>query len=572
MNQEQLKLLAQARRRRAEAEGGGDQGGPPSDGQPWPTQTPIPLSPHERQQGRIASTGIGGIPVMDEASGALAGVSSLLKGKGFVPAYEAERDKFRKAAGDYQKENPWSAAGMSAVGSAPLALATGGVTAAPTLLGRMGQGAATGGAYGAATGFAGGEGGLQPRLEGAAKVGIPSAVMGAATPAITQGAANAGKWLGSRLGAIGTAGAVDPEIASLAQRAKALDVPIRPAQASPISAFRAADDQLSALPPILTGSSAKNPLRITPAAQHEKFTRALSRTVGEDAGSLTQDVMARVKSKIGNIYETVLPRNQIQPTPEVQGALSEIRDQAVEALDEDSIKPVLSALAKIEKKFGGGVLSGRQYQAMRAKGGMVSAVSDSQNPTVAHYGDKIREALDDAFQAQAQGNDGAAIRQAREWFRHYKILEPLAAKAPTGKISPTLLLGQVMKAYPDFASKGAGDIGDLARIGQQFIKAPPNSETAARSMVLRMLENPVGAAAKTAASPFIATIGRAMNSAINSPAAEARLVGNPLQQGIISGGNASVQPRGLAGLDPRMLGVMQALGLGRLMQPNNQAP
>lgn len=161
--------------------------------------TPIPLSPHELQQGRIASSGIGGIPIMDEVSGALAGVSSLLKGRGFMPAYEAERDKFRNAASNYQNENPWSAAGMSAVGSLPLLLVGGGTQAAATLPGRMAQGATAGGAYGAASGFAGGEGGAGNRALNAVEVGIPSAVLGGVTPAVAEGALGAGKWIGGKL-------------------------------------------------------------------------------------------------------------------------------------------------------------------------------------------------------------------------------------------------------------------------------------------------------------------------------------------------------------------------------------
>jgi len=367
----------------------------------------------------------------------------------------------------------------------------------------------------------------------------------------------------------GMAGKPDPNVVALAQRAQSLGVPVRPGQAASSRAVKVIDDQLAALPPSLTGNSAANPARITPDAQFEAFTRAVSKTIGEDAPALTPAVMAKAKKKISDVYDAVLPRNQVAPTPALATALDDIKTNAVDALDEDSAKPVLHALKQIEKKMAGaGALTGRQYQTMRAKGGMISAVSDSQNATVAHYGSKIRDALDDAFETQAQGGDAAAIKQAREWFRNFKVLEPLAEKAPTGKISPALLLGQVAKAYPDFATGGGGDIADLARIGQQFLKSPPNSETAVRSWVMRTLENPGAAIAKTAAAPVIGTVGRAMNAGINSKAASSRLFANPAQNTVVPGGGANIMA-----MDPRLLATMSPAVLAALLsQGANTAP
>lgn len=379
--------------------------------------------------------------------------------------------------------------------------------------------------------------------------------------ALLKGAANVPSAIGKS-----ASGTPDPNVAALAQRAQALGVPVRPGQAASSKVVKVVDDQLAALPPSLTGNSASNPTRITPDAQFEAFTRAVSKTVGEDEPALTTTVMAKVAKKISDVYKAVLPRNQVAPSPDLQTALDDIRLNAKDALDDDSVKPVLNALDKIEGKLKVGPLSGRQYQTMRARGGMISAVSESQNTTVAHYGNKIRDALDDAFEAQAQGNDAAEMKQAREWLRNYKILEPLAEKAPTGKISPALLLGQVAKSYPDFATGGGGDIGDLARIGQQFLKSPPNSETATRSWVMRTLENPGAALAKTAAAPVIATVGRAMNAGINSPASASRLFGNPAQNSVLPGGGANIPA-----LDPRLLAMMSPAMLAALLAPSTNA-
>lgn len=357
----------------------------------------------------------------------------------------------------------------------------------------------------------------------------------------------------------------DPGVSALAQRARALNVPIRPGQAASSRAVKVVDDQLAALPSSLTGNSTTNPNKITPAAQHEAFTRAVSKTFGEDAPALTQDVMAQADSRMGKVFDEVLSRNIITPSQTLTDKLKTIRDAAVDQLDDDAA-PILKLIdSKINgRMIANGEISGRQYQTMRARGGAIDRLTGSQDTAVAHYARQVREALDDAFQAQAIGDDGARLSDVRAQFRNMRVVEPLAAKAPTGQISPALLLGEVRREFPNFATDGAGDLGDLARIGQQFLKSPPNSETATRSLLMRALENPGAAIAKTAAAPMIATVGRGINSAINSQTAASRLFANPAQNTVVPGGGANVPA-----LDPRLLAAMSPSILLQLLSPGS---
>jgi len=60
------------------------------------------------------------------------------------------------------------------------------------------------------------------------------------------------------------------------------------------------------------------------------------------------------------------------------------------------------------------------------------------------------------------------------------------AKSPDGNISPQALMGRVTAdgaGKVRMASDRGGDIGDLARIGQLFMRASPNSGTADRLLV-----------------------------------------------------------------------------------------
>jgi len=71
-----------------------------------------------------------------------------------------------------------------------------------------------------------------------------------------------------------------------------------------------------------------------------------------------------------------------------------------------------------------------------------------------------------------------------------KTVEDLVEKSTYGNLSPALLMGQVRAASArndsstgGMAYTGGGPLGDLARIGQQFLKEPPNSGSPDRIMV-----------------------------------------------------------------------------------------
>jgi hypothetical protein len=86
------------------------------------------------------------------------------------------------------------------------------------------------------------------------------------------------------------------------------------------------------------------------------------------------------------------------------------------------------------------------------------------------------------------------------------------------------------------AYNGGGDMGDLARIGQRFLKEPPNSGTAPRNMIYHALGT-VGGLGAVAAFPEhlaaagavggIVAAGRGLKSALDSQAYYNSLMGRP---------------------------------------------
>ena len=81
--------------------------------------------------------------------------------------------------------------------------------------------------------------------------------------------------------------------------------------------------------------------------------------------------------------------------------------------------------------------------------------------------------------------DIAALQLARKHYAIGSTIIPLVAKAPVGNISPASLMGALTSTAVKrgYMARGGGDIGDIARIGQLFLKEPASSGTSERALV-----------------------------------------------------------------------------------------
>lgn len=313
---------------------------------------------------------------------------------------------------------------------------------------------------------------------------------------------------------------VNAETRRLVDRADNLGIDIRPGQARQPGFLNTADEALSRSP--LTGfSDTPGGTYASSALQRRQFNEAVSRTFGSQADFITPHVLAQAEKRIGDVYETVLPRNTVSIDNDLATGLGDIKtaadqvDVALPANDRGRIQGTVDYLISTIQKSGS--IPGKVYQEFRKRGGLLDALASDNNGTISGMGSKMRDALDAAFERQAQPLDAALLKEANQQYRNLSIVKPLAAKAPDGNISPALLQGAVIKEYPNYATQGAGDIGDLAKIGQRFLKAPANSMTAERSLTYKIMNEPLQAAKMLLAAPFAATMGHGMNAGINSP-------------------------------------------------------
>lgn len=184
-----------------------------------------------QQKGRAALVGAAdgmSLGFSDEMSGALEGGLSFVQGDGYLPAYQAERDRVRDGQAELRSQEPRAYLGGQVVGGvAPTALTmgAGAMPSAGAGLGRQvlagaGLGALEGGLYG----FGSGEGGLGPRAKDSATGALLGGAVGAGAPvagALGKQAVRGyqGATRGSRIGGqVADAAGISPEAGRVVSR------------------------------------------------------------------------------------------------------------------------------------------------------------------------------------------------------------------------------------------------------------------------------------------------------------------------------------------------------------------
>lgn len=384
------------------------------------------------------------------------------------------------------------------------------------------NGAVQGGAAGAMTAGQSDAPIADQALQGAeagAALAVPSKMLGV----------GAGKVADMVKGGTGIIDPVSEPIAKLAETARnTYGIPITAPQMSENSLVRIANDQSKKLP--FSGAGAND------AMQREKWMEGVARTFGaKDANGapaklLTPDVMEDSAKDIGNRMNQALAHTTITEFPagraiftnpatgQPMKGLSLSQDLAGIMTDAQSMPLGPGGQNSVEKLVnlvngsydgstpsGMRTMSGKVYQQLTATGTPLERGTHAADPNVRYLATSIQDALDNAFQAQAPQADQAALSKARAEWRAMKTVQPLVEASTDGTISPSQLLGRVNTTSRRFDSSiggtaytGGGDLGELGRIGQQFLKTPPNTGTGDRSLVNMLMLGAGGAGAGVA--------------------------------------------------------------------------
>jgi hypothetical protein len=355
-----------------------------------------------------------------------------------------------------------------------------------------------------------------------------NAAMGAALGAAGQGAATvAGRLAAKAKAAIGS------EVSKSIDAARRMGIPLNVAQTGASNAIKA----LQAGTKYLPFSGAASSLR----RQQEAFNRALSKTFGADAGTLSDDVMREARKKLSAQFDDVYSRNDVQITPAVVRKLASVERAAFSDMEEAKALVVRNQINKILSEAQSGSMTGQKYQSLRT----AFQELEKGNPEIARMVKVVRTELDDAAVNSISAADAAILKKVRPQWANLRTTEDALKQVggAAGNVRPASI-------WPLIRKGSTQEMRVLGKIGQNVLKdGIGDSGTAPRVMVQQALGGGIGAPIAMATDlTGLAAGGLIAGRVLNSNTAS-RLLG----QGRPSAGLAKI-----AKTAPRLLPVIPA--------------
>lgn len=446
-----------------------------------------------------------------------AGVQSAL-GRG---TYAEELAKARAQEAADQSAQPVASVAGGLFGGVGSALAGGAALGAagaarllPNVLLRSGAGGA---ASGAVTGFGSGTDGLENR---AAKAGT-GALMGGA---IGGGVGLAGAALGRAIAPVRPD--LTPEAQALRDAARSHGIRLSAADETGSPTLRRVENALRQLP----GSSAI--ARNFDQAQQQDFTAAMLRQSGADARAASPQVLNPARDRIGQVFDDLSARNTLGVSPATAQRLQGI-EEGLDRLPHTAAEPMRAWLRDVHGKVApDGTMPGTAYRALdSALGKAANRTGDGDlRHTLGELRDTLRSAMDESIGPE----DAAAWAQARQQYASLKTTINAVGRAGEGAaqglVSPLAVRDALTQGVgrEGYALGRGGTMNELARIGQNVVRPPPDPGTAGMSHWMQTLSGasaiggavagsslgPLGIAAGVAA-PY--AIPATVQAFINSP-------------------------------------------------------
>lgn len=272
------------------------------------------------------------------------------------------------------------------------------------------------------------------------------------------------------------ASAVAQDRALLAREARDIfKIPITAPQISGSTALKVGESAIRKIP--LSGARAQE------RDLQQSWNRAVAQTFGEDAKTITPEVMDRAKRRIGGEINRIENATQVAVDDTFMNRLAEIESAAKAGLTDQEFGVVKRQLDGVLRNvLPGDKLEGTTYGNLLHRNSPLDQAAANANPNIARPATAIKAALQDALERSLSGDDLGAYRNARFQYKNMKTIEPLVNKAPTGDVSPALLNGRVSVQFPNRAydTSKTNPLDRLAKIGQAFLKEPGTSNTTER--------------------------------------------------------------------------------------------
>lgn len=315
-------------------------------------------------------------------------------------------------------------------------------------------GAASGGLVGAGTAQD------DQRIQGARQGAIFGGSVGAAVPAVAAA--------GSKLKQA-VIPEIDEGISLLAQRAKDFGIPLSADQLSPTRARKTVQKISQEIPFSGVDKFEQN--------QRRAFTKALSRTIGQDSEDLGPSTVRKFLSDAKSKFDGVLKGETVRFSPDDVKILDQIAVNADETIDPGLASIVKKNINNLKKSLSKGQISGELLSSTRSE--LIKKSTRTQGGAKPYLQDLI-EFLDDNIEKSLSPEKSSLLKQTRREWRNFKTIQPLLKKSTDGTVNPTELINKVNSSkYIDSSKSALGDddLIDLARIGKEFLPKSGGSDT-----------------------------------------------------------------------------------------------
>jgi hypothetical protein len=216
--------------------------------------------------------------------------------------------------------------------------------------------------------------------------------------------------------------------------------------------------------------------------QQQAFTKAVLKTIGEEADAATAEVMGNAQKRIGKVFDDVAERNPVKYDGQLHADLTSTYQQAARELTSPDAAVINRQLEEVFTKAqeGDGKIIGKAYQNIKSSLDRIIKGGDSKG----YWAGQMKDAIEEALQRSASKEDLQALKTARAQYRRMKQIEGAIDNEGGGIISPAKLsnaLGTKANRAQSKYGRGDQELVVLAQAGKKLLPDKfPNSGTPAR--------------------------------------------------------------------------------------------
>jgi hypothetical protein len=285
---------------------------------------------------------------------------------------------------------------------------------------------------------------------------------GLAVPLIASGGKRVISPVGSQL---------SPELQRLAGVAADNGINLSPGQSTGSKPVQTLENVLGALP-FSSNMSAKDI-----GAQRAAWSKAILAKAGIDGTAATPPVLADQKAALGKQFENLSANTNVTLDNPFLTNLQGIVSSYGSKLPSQQREVFNNYVTDIMNS--GNSMPGKTYQVTRSDLGRQANATANSDPALSHALGGLKGALDDAATRSIPPALADQWTQTRQQYANLKAISKAmgSGSSVSGNIDPNALWNSVKSQNPNNFPMGAGDLNDLARVGQAFLKPIPNSPT-----------------------------------------------------------------------------------------------